>query len=110
MQRHRIVNAGAYAFCSEELPEVVAVRCFDDVLVIDAFSVGAKGIGTGIYYPVPLHGHEAWLARGMPSYSLPESERYASENIALPMFAELTDGEVEYVISAVKDYFSARDR
>ena len=48
------------------------------------------------------------LARGMPSYSLPESERYASENIALPMFAELTDGEVEYVISAVEDYFSAR--
>ena len=70
--------------------------------------LGAKGIGTGIYYPVPLHGHEAWLARGMPSYSLPESERYASENIALPMFAELTDGEVEYVISAVEDYFSAR--
>ena len=45
----------------------------------------------------------------MPSYSLPESERYASENIALPMFAELTDDEVDWVISAVEEYFSARD-
>jgi dTDP-4-amino-4,6-dideoxygalactose transaminase len=58
---------------------------------------------------VPLHRHEAWLARGLPPYSLFESERYANDNIALPMFAELTDGEVEYVISAVRDYFSVRD-
>ena len=71
--------------------------------------LGTKGIGTGIYYPVPLHRHEAWLTRGSPQYSLPESERYANQNIALPMFAELTDGEVDYVISAVKEFFSARD-
>src|SRR5258705_105674 len=109
MQRHRIVNAGAYAFCSDRKSVyhqyVIETPHRDDLRQF----LGAKGIGTGIYYPVPLHGHEAWLARGMPSYSLPESERYASENIALPMFAELTDGEVEYVISAVEDYFSARD-
>lgn len=69
----------------------------------------ARGIGTGIYYPLPLHRHEAWLTRGLPSYSLPEAERYADENIALPMFAELTDSEVEYVVSAVREYFSTRD-
>jgi dTDP-4-amino-4,6-dideoxygalactose transaminase len=68
-----------------------------------------RGIGTGIYYPLPLHQHQAWAARGLPPYALPEAERYCRENIALPMFAELTDGEVEYVIEAVKDYFSARD-
>jgi dTDP-4-amino-4,6-dideoxygalactose transaminase len=71
--------------------------------------LGARGIGTGIYYPVPLHRHEAWLTRRLPRYSLPESERYASQNIALPMFAELTDREVDYVISVVKEYFSVRD-
>jgi UDP-N-acetyl-3-dehydro-alpha-D-glucosamine 3-aminotranferase len=71
--------------------------------------LGTKGIGTGIYYPVPLHRHEAWLTRRLPEYALPESERYANQNIALPMFAELTDGEVEYVIDAVKEFFSARD-
>ena len=71
--------------------------------------LSAKGIGTGIYYPSPLHRHEAWLTRGLPEYSLPEAERYTRENLALPMFAELGDSEVEYVISAVKGYFSARD-
>ncbi|HEY3153425.1 MAG TPA: DegT/DnrJ/EryC1/StrS family aminotransferase, partial [Candidatus Binatia bacterium] len=71
--------------------------------------LAARGVGTGIYYPLPLHKHEAWIARGLQPYSLPESERYASQNIALPMFAELTDDEVDYVISAVRDFFSARD-
>ncbi len=70
----------------------------------------ARGIGTGIYYPLPLHQHEAWLARGLPRYSLPESERYAAQNVALPMFAELTEDEVDYVIAGVRDFFSARDK
>jgi dTDP-4-amino-4,6-dideoxygalactose transaminase len=69
----------------------------------------ARGVGTGIYYPLPLHQHEAWLGRGLPRYTLPESERYSSENLALPMFAELTDDEVDYVVGAVRDFFSARD-
>jgi dTDP-4-amino-4,6-dideoxygalactose transaminase len=43
-----------------------------------------RGIGTGMDYPLPLHEHEAWSGRGMPSYSLPESERYARENLAIP--------------------------
>ncbi|HVO93773.1 MAG TPA: DegT/DnrJ/EryC1/StrS family aminotransferase [Terriglobales bacterium] len=64
-----------------------------------------RGIGTGIYYPLPLHQHEAWIARGLPRYCLPESERYAKQNVALPIFAELTDEEVEYVVGAVKDFF-----
>ncbi len=68
-----------------------------------------KGIGTGIYYPLPLHQHAAWKAAGRPGYSLPEAERYSRENLALPVFAELTDDEVSYIISAVTEYFSTRD-
>lgn len=71
--------------------------------------LAARKIGTGIYYPLPLHRHEAWLTRGLPQRSLPEAERYASQNIALPMFAELTDGEIECVIHSVKEYFFERD-
>ena len=69
-----------------------------------------KGIGTGIYYPMPLHLHEAWVARGYPNCSLPEAERYARENLALPMFAELTDEEVDYVVATVKAFFSMTER
>ena len=68
----------------------------------------SRGIGTGMYYPLCLHHHEAWQAGGLPAYSLPEAERYARENLALPVFAELRDEEVEYITSAVKEYFSIR--
>jgi dTDP-4-amino-4,6-dideoxygalactose transaminase len=68
-----------------------------------------QGIGTGIYYPLPLHQHEAWKARGLPAYRLPESERYGRENLALPMFAEMTDEEVAYIVDRVREFFSLRD-
>jgi dTDP-4-amino-4,6-dideoxygalactose transaminase len=64
------------------------------------------GIGTGMYYPVPLHQHEAWRARGLPRYALPESERYCRENLAIPVFAELDDDEVDYIIAAVTEFFA----
>jgi dTDP-4-amino-4,6-dideoxygalactose transaminase len=68
-----------------------------------------KGIGNGIYYPLCLHHHESWRSKGLPSCSLPEAERYARENLALPMFAELTDDEVARIVAAVREYFSVRD-
>jgi dTDP-4-amino-4,6-dideoxygalactose transaminase len=68
-----------------------------------------NGVGTGIYYPLPLHQHEAWGAHGLPSYRLPESERYGRENLALPMFAEMTDEEVAYVVDRVREFFISRD-
>jgi dTDP-4-amino-4,6-dideoxygalactose transaminase len=64
-----------------------------------------KGIGTGIYYPAPLHQHEAWKIKKLPAYSLPEAERYSRENLAIPVFAELNDEEIAYIISAVRGYF-----
>jgi dTDP-4-amino-4,6-dideoxygalactose transaminase len=66
-----------------------------------------RGIGVGMYYPLPLHRHEAWVSRGLPSYGLLESERYSRENLAIPVFAELEDDEVTYIISAVTEFFSA---
>ena len=68
-----------------------------------------KGVGTGSYYPLPLHHHLAWKNRNLPAYFLPEAERYSRENIAIPVFAELTDDEVDYIIAAVREYFRARD-
>jgi dTDP-4-amino-4,6-dideoxygalactose transaminase len=83
-----------------ETPERGALKKFLD----------GKGIGTGIYYPLCLHHHESWRAHGLPAYSLPEAERYASENVALPVFAELSDEEVETIAAAVREYFLARGR
>jgi len=70
----------------------------------------SKGIGTGIYYPLPLHQHEAWKVSNLPAYTLPEAERYCRENFAIPVFAELADEEVDYIISAVHEYYSTTAR
>jgi dTDP-4-amino-4,6-dideoxygalactose transaminase len=81
-----------------ETPERDALKTFLD----------GKGIGTGIYYPLPLHQHHAWKAKELPAYCLPESERYSRENLAIPVFAELKDEEVDYIASAVHEYYSSK--
>jgi len=68
----------------------------------------SRGIGTGIYYPSPLHQHQAWKEKNLPTYLLPEAERYCRENFAIPVFAELKDDEVEYIISAVHEYYAVQ--
>lgn len=67
--------------------------------------LGEKGIGTGVYYPSPLHKQAAWTRSGFPELSHPRSEKFSAENIAIPVFPELSDSEVEYIASSVKEYF-----
>jgi dTDP-4-amino-4,6-dideoxygalactose transaminase len=81
-----------------ETPERDALKKFLD----------SKGIGTGIYYPLPLHQHRAWQTKRLPHHCLPESERYSRENLAIPVFAELEDAEVDYIASAVREYYSSK--
>lgn len=62
------------------------------------------GVQTGIHYPVPLHRQEAWLRTyGLPP-SLPRCEKLAEEILSLPIFPDLTDGEVEYVAQTVASF------
>ncbi|QQG45227.1 MAG: DegT/DnrJ/EryC1/StrS family aminotransferase [Candidatus Sungiibacteriota bacterium] len=65
----------------------------------------ARGVETGIYYPHALHEQEAWKRAGLPAGSFPVAERYARQNIALPLFPEMTEEEIEYVISSVREFF-----
>jgi dTDP-4-amino-4,6-dideoxygalactose transaminase len=66
-------------------------------------------IGTGLSYPIPFHEHEARSSYGLPRCFLPQSERYASQSLALPMFAALMDDEVDYVIGSVEPFFLSPD-
>ena len=70
----------------------------------DAFmkDLGARGVGTAIHYPVPIHLQEAYAFLGVKRGSLPVSERLAEEIVSLPMFPELTEQQVETVIREVK--------
>ncbi len=66
-----------------------------------------RGIGTGVHYPVPIHLQEASAFLGYRQGDFPVTERLAAEVVSLPMYAELSDAQVETVAGAVKEFMRA---
>jgi dTDP-4-amino-4,6-dideoxygalactose transaminase len=65
----------------------------------------AKEIGSVIYYPV-LHEQECFKPLGYKRGDFPVSERTAAEVLALPIYAELPDAQLEYVAATIREFYS----
>ena len=62
------------------------------------------GIDTGLHYPTPLHLQEAYRHLGYKVGDFPVAEKTAMQILSLPMFAELSEEEIQYVCNKIKNF------
>jgi dTDP-4-amino-4,6-dideoxygalactose transaminase len=66
--------------------------------------LAARGIGTALHYPLPLHLQKCFASLGYQAGDFPVAERAARECLSLPVYPELTDAQHEYVATAVREF------
>lgn len=71
-------------------------------------SLTSKGIGTAVYYPIPLHLQPVYGAFGWKKEDFPVSEKACEEVLALPVFPELKEEELKFTAENVIDFLEGR--
>jgi dTDP-4-amino-4,6-dideoxygalactose transaminase len=65
-----------------------------------------RKIGSEIYYPLPLHLQPVFSYLGLKAGDMPVAEQAAKEVLALPMFPELTEAEIRWVVESIVEFYS----
>ena len=64
-----------------------------------------RGITTLIHYPIPIHLQKAYVELGYKKGDFPVSEYLSDIILTLPMFAEMTETQIEYVCESIKSFY-----
>jgi dTDP-4-amino-4,6-dideoxygalactose transaminase len=69
--------------------------------------LNAAGIGTEVYYPIPLHMQKCFESLGYLPEDCPQSARAALETLAIPIYPELTSSQMDRVIDGIAEFHFA---
>ena len=69
--------------------------------------LSARGIGSAVHYPVPIHLTEAGRELGYPPGSFPVTEAQARAIVSLPVYPELTEEKIDLVCEQIKAFYTA---
>jgi dTDP-4-amino-4,6-dideoxygalactose transaminase len=61
-----------------------------------------REVATGIHFPVPIHLQPATTGLGYGAGDLPHTEKAAAEVLSIPMYAELTQAQLEWVAASIR--------
>lgn len=64
-----------------------------------------RGVETEVYYPLPLHLQECFRNLDYRRGDFPHTEAAARESLALPVYPELTQGQQQYVVSQIREFY-----
>lgn len=67
-----------------------------------------QGVGSEVYYPLPLHLQNCYRDLGYQKGAFPQSERAAEEVLSLPIYAELSDEQLQYVVQTIASFYRKR--
>lgn len=67
-----------------------------------------KGIGSRVHYPIPIHMQACAAELGYKKGDFPVTERLAKRILSLPIYPELTDAEVEYVVKSAIEFYDEK--
>ena len=112
-------HAARYNMLLRDTPVVTPTECTENQHVYHLYVIRSpdrdalqaylksQGIATGVHYPVPLHLQQALRDLGYHPGDLPVTERVAGEILSLPMYAELTEREIEYITDSIRSFFTS---
>lgn len=88
---------------SKPVFHIFAIRT--DVRSAVAEHLKKNGIQTGVHYPLPLHLQPAYKSLGYMPGDFPEAEQAAKELLSIPIYPELTNEQVDYIIEKIRECF-----